>query len=169
MKTKHDYQNEFEYQGVFFHIRYEWPAAIRHKAAPCRGCIDPLDPMTGKKLTKRQVYGKDSDCPVRYRVYGKDPQDIWDNHRETAAAYLISHMVRQGLIESKPAASNERGSSADLAELARDFKEDFFAADTSREIAESNKKPTNIDNIILFMSTPFNTPIILPSLYYIKS
>lgn len=127
MKTKHDYQNEFEYQGVFFHIRYEWPAAIRHKAAPCRGCIDPLDPMTGKKLTKRQVYGKDSDCPVRYRVCGKDPQDIWDNHRETAAAYLISHMVRQGLIESKPAASNERDSSADLAELARDFKDEFFS------------------------------------------
>ena len=37
MKTKHDYQNEFEYQGVFFRIHYEWPAAIRHKAAPCRG------------------------------------------------------------------------------------------------------------------------------------
>lgn len=127
MKKKHDYQNEFEFQGVFFRIHYEWPASMHHKTAPCRGCIDPLDPMTGKKLTKRQVYGKDSDCLVRYRVYGKDPQDIWANQREPAAAHLISHMVRQGLIESKPTASNERGSSADLAELARDFKEEFFA------------------------------------------
>lgn len=59
--------------------------------------------MTGKPLSKRQVYGKDSDEPVHYTVYGKDPQDIWDHHREEAASHLTALMVQRGLLGAEPA------------------------------------------------------------------
>ena len=68
---------EFSYQGVDFHIGYAKPAADKHKSDPCRGRINPLDPMTGKCLTKRQLYGKDSDSPVNHIVHGKDPWDVY--------------------------------------------------------------------------------------------
>lgn len=67
----------FSHQGVDFRMCYTYPAADKHKDAPCRGRINPLDLMTGKCLTKRQLYGKDSDAPVNHIVHGKDPWDVY--------------------------------------------------------------------------------------------
>ena len=114
---------EFSYQGVDFHIGYAKPAADKHKSDPCRGRINPLDPMTGKCLTKRQLFGKASDAPVNHIVHGKDPWDVYSK-REAEASYLISVMVRRGLLSgvvvSDPAAAS------DLAEMARNHKETLF-------------------------------------------
>lgn len=113
----------FSHQGVDFRKCYTYPAADKHKDMPCRGRINPLDPMTGKCLTKRQLYGKDSDSPVNHIVHGKDPWDIYAK-QETEASYLISVMVQRGLLSgvvvSDPAAAS------DLAEMARNHKETLF-------------------------------------------
>lgn len=124
MKRKPSPPKDFSYQGANFVLRYSWPSARRHTATPCRGYVDPLDPMTGKPLSKRQVYGKDSDEPVHYTVYGKDPQDIWDHHREEAASHLTALMVQRGLLGAEPAP--DPATTAEIAILARNFAGTFF-------------------------------------------
>lgn len=114
---------EFSYQGVDFHIGYAKPAADKHKSDPCRGRINPLDPMTGKCLTKRQLFGKASDAPVNHIVHGKDPWDIYTK-REVEACYLISVMVQRGLLSGVAAA--DPAAASDLAEMARNHKETLF-------------------------------------------
>lgn len=115
---------EFLCQKVSFRIDYSWPTADAHKTAPCRARISPLNRMTGKPLTKRELYGKDSDQPVNYTIHGKDPSDIYNNQREAAARYLLACMEERGLLDSTPA--EDPAKAADLAALARDFKETFF-------------------------------------------
>lgn len=63
----------FSHQGVDFSMCYTYPAADKHKDMPCRGRINPLDPMTGKCLTKRQLYGKDSDARSIISYTAKTP------------------------------------------------------------------------------------------------
>ena len=123
MKDKPLPPKEFTYQGTNFALHYSMPSARRHTAAPCRGSFDPLDPMTGKPLTKRQLYGKDSDAPVHYTVYGKNPQDIWE-HREEAASYLISLMAQRGLLGDEP--DPDPAVAAEIGVLARNFEDTFF-------------------------------------------
>lgn len=114
---------EFSYQGVDFHIGYAKPAADKHKSDPCRGRINPLGPMTGKCLTKRQLFGKASDAPVNHIVHGKDPWDIY-NKREAEASYLISVMAQRDLLSGVAVAASD--DDADLAELARNYKQTLF-------------------------------------------
>lgn len=114
---------EFSYQGVDFHIGYAKPAADKHKSDPCRGRINPLDPMTGKCLTKRQLYGTDSNEPVNHIVHGKDPWDVYSK-REAEASYLISVMVQRGLLSGVAVA--DPAAASDLAEMARKHKETLF-------------------------------------------
>lgn len=116
---------EFLCQKVSFRIGYSWPAADAHKAAPCRARVNPLNRMTGRPLTKRELYGKDSDQPVNYTIHGKDPSDIYNNQREAAARYLFACMEERGLLDSTPAENPAKA--ADLAALARDFKDVFFS------------------------------------------
>ena len=113
----------FSHQGVDFRIRYAHPSADKHKAAPCRGCINPLDPMAGKCLTKRQLYGKDSNEPVNHIVHGKDPWDVFSK-REAEASYLISVMVQRGLLSGVAVA--DPAAASDLAEMARNYKQTLF-------------------------------------------
>lgn len=113
----------FSHQGVDFRMCYTYPAADKHKDMPCRGRINPLDPMTGKCLTKRQLYGKDSDAPVNHIVHGKDPWDVYSK-REAAANYLISVMVQRGLLSG--VAVSVPDEDANLAELARNYKQTLF-------------------------------------------
>lgn len=113
----------FSHQGVDFRMCYTYPAADKHKDMPCRGRINPLDPMTGKCLTKRQLYGKDSDAPVNHILHGKDPWDVYSK-REAAANYLISVMVQRGLLSG--VAVSVPDEDADLAELARNYKQTLF-------------------------------------------
>ena len=113
----------FSHQGVDFRMCYTYPAADKHKDMPCRGRINPLDPMTGKCLTKRQLYGKDSDAPVNHIVHGKDPWDVYSK-REAAANYLISVMVQRGLLSG--VAVSVPDEDADLAELARNYKQTLY-------------------------------------------
>ena len=68
--------------------------------------------MTGKCLTKRQLFGKASDAPVNH---GKDPWDIY-NKREAEASFLISVMAQRGLLSGVAVAASD--DDADLAELA---------------------------------------------------
>lgn len=77
--------NKFSHQGVDFRMCYTYPAADKHKDMPCRGRINPLDPMTGKCLTKRKLYGKDSDSPVNHIVHGKDPWDVYTRGKPKSA------------------------------------------------------------------------------------
>lgn len=114
----------YHFNGVTFAVRYSRPSARRHSAMPCRAYIDPLDLLTGKRLTQRQVYGKDSDEPVHYTVYGKDERDIWDNQLEAAASHLITLMIQQGLLAD--GAEPDPAITANLADIARDFKDTFF-------------------------------------------
>lgn len=113
----------FSHQGVDFRTCYTYPAADKHKDAPCRGRINPLDLMTGKCLTKRQLYGKDIDAPVNHIVHGKDPWDVYSK-REAAANYLISVMVQRGLLSGVVVSDPDED--ADLAELARKYKQTLF-------------------------------------------
>lgn len=113
----------FSHQGVDFRMCYTYPAADKHKDMPCRGRINPLDPMTGKCLTKRQLYGKDSDAPVNHIVHGKDPWDVYSK-REAEASYLISVMVQRGLLSGVVVSDPDED--ADLAELARNYKQTLF-------------------------------------------
>lgn len=113
----------FSHQGVDFRKCYTYPAADKHKGMPCRGRINPLDPMTGKCLTKRQLFGKASDAPVNHIVHGKDPWDIYAK-QETEASYLISVMVQRGLLSG--VAVSVPDEDADLAELARNYKQTLF-------------------------------------------
>ena len=113
----------FSHQGVDFRMCYTYPAADKHKDMPCRGRINPLDPMTGKCLTKRQLFGKDSDAPVNHIVHGKDPWDVYSK-REAAANYLISVMVQRGLLSG--VAVSVPDEDANLAELARNYKQTLF-------------------------------------------
>lgn len=123
MTKKSPPPKEFSYQGVDFRICYAYPSADKHKDAPCRGRINPLDPMTGKCLTKRQLFGKDSDSPVNHIVHGKDPWDIYNN-REKEASYLLSMMAQCGLLVGVAVA--DPSAVADLAELARKYKQTLF-------------------------------------------
>ena len=103
---------EFSYQGVNFCIDYS-----------NRGRITPRDPLTGKRLTQRQLFGKDSDQPVNHIVHGKDSWDIYNN-RETEASYLISMMAQVGLLDGLDV--SDPAEAVDLAELARNFKRILF-------------------------------------------
>lgn len=123
MKKKSSPPKEFSYQSVNFHIRYAYPSADKHKDAPCRGLINPLDPMTGKCLTKRQLSLKESDAPVNHIVHGKDPWDMY-NKREAEASYLVSIMAQCGLLGS--VAATNPAETADLAQLARNYKQTLF-------------------------------------------
>lgn len=114
---------EFSYQGVNFCIDYSNPSSNKHKSNPCRGRITPRDPLTGKRLTKRQLFGKDSDQPVNHIVHGKDSWDIYNN-RETEASYLISMMAQVGLLDGLDV--SDPAEAVDLAELARNFKRILF-------------------------------------------
>lgn len=79
--------------------------------------------MTGKRLTKRQLFGKASDAPVNHIVHGKDPWDVY-NKREAEVSYLISVMVQRGLLSGVVVSDSDED--ADLAELARNYKQTLF-------------------------------------------
>ncbi|MEG2394330.1 MAG: hypothetical protein RSC36_04805, partial [Ruthenibacterium sp.] len=93
MKTK-----EYSAGDVKFVIAYAKPAAIRDKRECCRAKINVIDEKTGKTLTKRDLYGSDSDYPVDRTVYGKSPQDIYHNKLPQVAASILAQMKERGLL-----------------------------------------------------------------------
>ena len=127
---------EFTRQGILFKIRFALLGSRRHSESPYRAYINPLDPSTNKPFTKRQLLGKSSDQPVNYTVYGKDPWDIYDNQRETAADYLLTLMAQQGLLSIGPTKDAQK--EEDLGALARDFEDMFFS------LHESEWRPSTV-------------------------
>lgn len=117
---------EFRSHNADFRLRYAWPKAYANTNTPCRGCLDPLDPLTGKPLSKHFLYGTDSNQPVHYMIYGKDPWDIWYNHLEAAVAHLAMLMAQQGLIANSSTHIDDPANTAKLDVLARNFKDTFF-------------------------------------------
>lgn len=116
---------EFRSHNADFRLRYAWPKAYANTNTPCRGCLDPLDPLTGKPLSKHFLYGTDSNQPVHYMIYGKDPWDIWYNHLEAAVAHLAMLMAQQGLIANTSTHIDDPANTAKLDVLARNFKDTF--------------------------------------------
>lgn len=136
MTKKSNPPPEFTRQGILFKIRFALLGSRRHSESPYRAYINPLDSSTNKPFTKRQLLGKNSDQPVNYTVYGKDPWDIYDNQRETAADYLLTLMTQQGLLSIGPAKDAQK--EEDLGALARDFEDMFFS------LHESEWRPSTV-------------------------
>ena len=118
--------SEFRSCAADFRLHYSWPKALANTAMPCRGCIDPLHPLTGAPLTKRELYGVDSDYPVHYTIYGKNAWDVWDK-REAAAAHLSTLMAERDLLANTTARADDSVKAFSLSVLARDFKDEFFS------------------------------------------
>lgn len=127
---------EFTRQGMLFKIRFALLGSRQHSETPYRAYINPLDPSTNKPFTKRQLLGKNSDQPVNYTVYGKDPWDIYDNQREAAADYLLTLLAQQGFLSIGPAKNAQK--EEDLGALARDFEDMFFS------LHESEWRPSTV-------------------------
>ena len=69
-----------DYGGVSFRARTAYPRGRKASKAPCRALISPINPETGDVITKRQLFGVESDCPVDKPVYGANPADIEEHH-----------------------------------------------------------------------------------------
>lgn len=112
-----------EYGGVSFRVRTAYPRGRKASKAPCRALISPINPETGDVITKRQLFGVESDCPVDKPVYGANPADIEEHHFPAIANELIQAMYQAGLL----AASNRYEPTHDLGDAAESFKEMFFS------------------------------------------
>lgn len=117
-------KNAIEYKGIYFDVHFASPSARKRSDSPCRALITPLDPESGGKITKRQLYDKDSDQPVNKVLYGRTPQDIMKRLFPQAADELIFQMHQRGILSDSSRNSNTQH---DLAALAREFKEMFFS------------------------------------------
>lgn len=115
---------QIEYHGIHFYLNFSYPKGLKASKAPCRALVTPLDPETGKKITKRRLYEKDSDQPVDKPLYGKNPADIEKHSFSAAANEIIFQMKMAGLLQAEDDADRN---THDLAELAHSFKEMFFA------------------------------------------
>lgn len=115
-----------EYNGTHFYLNFSFPKDRQGSTMPCRALVTPLNPETGKKITKRQLYGKDSDYPINKALYGKNPTDIETQYFPTAANELIVQMRQTGLLEENHP-DDPSAQAHDLAALANSFKEMFFA------------------------------------------
>lgn len=115
---------QIEYRGTYFSLNFSYPTGRKASKVPCRALVTPLDLQTGKKITKRQLYGKDSDQPVDKPLYGKNPNDIEKHFFSAAANEIILQMKQAGLLQTEGTAEQH---THDLAELARSFKQMFFA------------------------------------------
>lgn len=109
--------------GVNFFVSFCYPRGRKGSSRPCRALITPLDEQM-KKITKRQLYDKSSDEPVNRPVYGQTPENIEQYHISAVADELIVQMRQKGLLQSDTAMEKTPG--VDLAELAIQFKKDFF-------------------------------------------
>ena len=85
--------NRFTSNGVSFSIRYS-----AYGKAQTRALVTPLDPRNGKRLTKRQLYGTDSDYPVEATLYGTTREEIYTRQVPALAADLVIDMFRAGIL-----------------------------------------------------------------------
>lgn len=121
--------NKWEYGGIVFHCKFSNPSAYKKSKKPCRALVTPHDPKSGKLLTKRQLYGTDSDEPVNYCVRGASPEDIRSRILPHTGQYLTAKMQEAGLLSEIRANHAEH----DLAELGRAFEEPFFSHHVPRD------------------------------------
>lgn len=92
MKKKN--HTRYVQDGIHFVIRY-----ARYQKTQTRALLTPLDPRNGQPITKRQLYGVDSDRPVEATLYGSTRDNIYDNQVPGRAADLISDMYSAGIIK----------------------------------------------------------------------
>lgn len=118
---------ECEHKGVSFKYNISWPKSRESMSEPCRALVTPRNPLTGKLISKSQLYGGNSQYPVDLPVYGVDEQDIRDNKLEEAMDRLIVQMKEKKLLPDKHPLNNAPADSmADLGEVAHKFKDIFF-------------------------------------------
>ena len=123
------YKNDLEYGKNAFYCKYSKPSAYRNSSMPCRALITPRDPRTGKLVTKRQLYGTDSDEPVNYCVRGKSPAQIEREIFPKAAQLMIGEMQEMGIISTKKSEQEKH----DLAHLGASFENTFFDLHTVKD------------------------------------
>ncbi len=121
----------YAFGNILFHIRFSNPQNYKKSNTPVRALITPID-LQGNEISKRQLYGTDSNRPVEKPVRGKSKSDIIRNIFPDAAQELITAMREKHLLqefESEQSVS----SNPDLATIGRDFEETFFARHTNRD------------------------------------
>ena len=95
----------------------------KKKGKPQEVKIIPIMPQSGKRLTKRQMSGKNTDQSYKVKLIGKDELDIKKNIFPEKATQLIQEMMEKELLPN-----NNRSNDFfdDLFALAKHYKEDFF-------------------------------------------
>ena len=112
-----------EYSGVKFRVSFCYPKNIKDTKYPCRALVTPLD-ENERKITKRQLCGKDSDEPVNRFVSGLDPEDIEQNHIPDVVNQLLGLMQQRGLYTLSDC--GKLSQETDLAVIAKAVKDTFF-------------------------------------------
>lgn len=112
-----------EYSGVKFRVSFCYPKNLKDTKYPCRALVTPLD-ENERKITKRQLYGKDSDEPVNRFVSGLNPEDIEKNRIPDVINKLLGLMQQRGLYT--PSDCGKLSQETDLAVIAKSVKEAFF-------------------------------------------
>lgn len=121
----------YEMDCIPFHVRFSNPKSYKKSKTPVRALITPLD-AHGKKITKRQLFGIDSDYPVEKPVRGKSKQDIIKNIFPNAAQELITAMREKHLLPDSEAAPSAHAS-PDLAAIGQEFQDTFFLRHANRD------------------------------------
>ena len=112
-----------EYSGVKFRVSFCYPKNIKDTKYPCRALVTPLD-ENERKITKRQLYGKDSDEPVNRFVSGLNPEDIEKNRIPDVINKLLGLMQQRGLYT--PSDCGKLSQETDLAVIAKSVKRGIF-------------------------------------------
>ena len=112
-----------EYSGVKFWVSFCYPKNLAGTKSPCRALVTPLD-ENERKITKRQLCGKDSDEPVNRFVSGLDPEDIEQNHIPDVVNQLLGLMQQRGVYTLSDC--GKLSQETDLAVIAKAVKDTFF-------------------------------------------
>ncbi len=112
-----------EYSGVKFWVSFCYPKNLAGTKSPCRALVMPLD-ENERKITKRQLCGKDSDEPVNRFVSGLDPEDIEQNHIPDVVNQLLGLMQQRGVYTLSDC--GKLSQETDLAVIAKAVKDTFF-------------------------------------------
>ena len=80
-----------ECSGVKFRVSFCYPKNLKDSKYPCRALVTPLD-ENERNITKRQLYGKDSND-----VSGLNPEDIEKNRIPDVINKLLGLMQQRGL------------------------------------------------------------------------